>query len=148
MRLDSYRRGRSADNTAQGQIEYFEKGKHRWISSDQRSTVNVFVMTQVLEYCEHHRGEQLPTTDAGSQSGTYEFHEISEWDQKFIAVESETLYELVVAANNLDIEPLLLALILGSFGISDFLDSDLTAETAFNMVKGKGPEEARKILRI
>jgi S-phase kinase-associated protein 1 len=105
-------------------------------------------MTQVLEYCEHHRGEPLPTTDAGSQSGTYEFHEISEWDQKFIAVESETLYELVVAANNLDIEPLLLALILGSFGISDFLDSDLTAETAFNMVKGKRPEEARKILRM
>jgi len=90
------------------------------------------ILKKVLEYCEHHRGEPLPTTDAGPQSGTYEFHEISEWDQKFIAVESETLYELVAAANNLDIEPLL----------------DLTAETALNMVKGKGPEEARKVFGI
>ncbi len=107
MRLDSYRRERSADNSAECPIEGFEKGKHRWISSVQHSAVNMFAMTQVLEYCEYHRGEPLPPTDAVSRNGIYKRRgEIGEWDQKFIAVDPEMLFEILIAANNLDIKPL------------------------------------------
>ena len=65
-------------------------------------------LTQVLEYCEHHRGERLPTTDAESQDETRKrTTDISEWDQKFIAVDQEMLFEIILAANYLDIKPLL-----------------------------------------
>jgi S-phase kinase-associated protein 1 len=66
------------------------------------------LLTQVLEYCEHHRGERLPTTDAESQDETRKrTTDISEWDQKFIAVDQEMLFEIILAANYLDIKPLL-----------------------------------------
>ena len=68
----------------------------------------VVSLTQVLEYCEHHRGERLPTTDAESQDETRKrTTDISEWDQKFIAVDQEMLFEIILAANYLDIKPLL-----------------------------------------
>jgi S-phase kinase-associated protein 1 len=69
---------------------------------------------QVLEYCEHHRGERLPTTDAESQDETRKrTTDISEWDQKFIAVDQEMLFEIILAANYLDIKPLLLVPLSG-----------------------------------
>lgn len=33
--------------------------------------------------------------------------DIGEWDQKFIAVDQEMLFEIILAANYLDIKPLL-----------------------------------------
>ena len=64
---------------------------------------------QVLEYCEHHRGEPLPAADAEqSQDETRKrTTDISEWDQKFITVDQEMLFEIILAANYLDIKPLL-----------------------------------------
>ena len=66
---------------------------------------------QVLEYCEHHRGEPLPTTESEqSQDETRKrTTDISEWDQKFITVDQEMLFEIILAANYLDIKPLLCA---------------------------------------
>lgn len=63
---------------------------------------------QVLEYCEHHRGEPLPTTDASdTDDARKRTTDISEWDQKFITVDQEMLFEIILAANYLDIKPLL-----------------------------------------
>ena len=64
---------------------------------------------QVLEYCEHHRGEPLPAADADqSQDETRKrTTDISEWDQKFITVDQEMLFEIILAANYLDIKSLL-----------------------------------------
>jgi hypothetical protein len=119
------------------------------ISSVQRSTVNIFVMTQVLEYCEHHRGEPLPLIEAGSRNGIYKRRgEISEWDQKYIAVDPETVFEITITANNLDIKPLRSVLAVGSLDISDFLDSDIGTETVCKMAKGKTLAEARDIFTL
>ena len=65
--------------------------------------------SQVLEYCEHHKGEPLPQPDADqSQDETRKrTTDISEWDQKFITVDQEMLFEIILAANYLDIKPLL-----------------------------------------
>ena len=63
---------------------------------------------QVLEYCEHHRSDPLPSTDESSQEDSRKrTTDISEWDQKFITVDQEMLFEIILAANYLDIKPLL-----------------------------------------
>ena len=109
------------------------------------------LLTQVLEYCEHHRGERLPTTDAESQDETRKrTTDISEWDQKFIAVDQEMLFEIILAANYLDIKPLLSVLVDSkplTFLIY-FFDSDVGCKTVANMIKGKTPEEIRKLFNI
>ena len=63
--------------------------------------------TQVLEYCEHHRGEKLPTADESQDENRKRTTDISEWDSKFIAVDQEMRFEIILAANYLDIKPLL-----------------------------------------
>ncbi|KAF9063819.1 Skp1 family, dimerization domain-containing protein [Rhodocollybia butyracea] len=87
-----------------------------------------------LEYCEHHRGEPLPAPDADtSQDDTRKrTTDISEWDQKFITVDQEMLFEIILAANYLDIKSLL----------------DVGCKTVANMIKGKTPEEIRKLFNI
>jgi S-phase kinase-associated protein 1 len=65
-------------------------------------------VAQVLEYCEHHRGEPMPTQDADDDVRK-RTTDIGEWDQKFIAVDQEMLFEIILAANYLDIKPLLCA---------------------------------------
>lgn len=63
----------------------------------------------MIEYCEHHRGEPLPTSDSNeTQDETRKrTTDISEWDQKFITVDQEMLFEIILAANYLDIKALL-----------------------------------------
>ena len=74
---------------------------------------------QVLEYCEHHRGEPLPAPDADqSQDETRKrTTDISEWDQKFITVDQEMLFEIILAANYLDIKSLLYVYLLVDWDI-------------------------------
>jgi hypothetical protein len=64
-------------------------------------------VVQVLEYCEHHRGEPLPVADESQDETRKRTTDISEWDQKFITVDQEMLFEIILAANYLDIKPLL-----------------------------------------
>ncbi|KAI5010135.1 hypothetical protein ZWY2020_012272 [Hordeum vulgare] len=54
------------------------------------------------------------------------------WDAEFIKVDQATLYDLILAANYLDIKGLL----------------DLTCQTVADMIKGKTPEEIRKTFSI
>ncbi|KAF8891310.1 Skp1 family, dimerization domain-containing protein [Infundibulicybe gibba] len=88
--------------------------------------VSSSVLKKVLEYCEHHRGEPIPTNDSEqSQDETRKrTTDISEWDQKFIAI--------ILAANYLDIKSLL----------------DVGCKTVANMIKGKTPDEIRKLFNI
>ena len=58
--------------------------------------------------------------------------DIAEWDAEFCKVDQGTLFELILAANYLDIKVLL----------------DLTCKTVANMIKGKTPEEIRKTFNI
>ncbi|KAF5358486.1 hypothetical protein D9756_001340 [Leucocoprinus leucothites] len=96
--------------------------------------VSSSVLKKVLEYCEHHRGEPLPTPDSESNQDETRKRttDISEWDQKFITVDQEMLFEIILAANYLDIKSLL----------------DVGCKTVANMIKGKTPEEIRKLFNI
>merc|ERR1712142_1093213 len=58
--------------------------------------------------------------------------DISSWDADFLKVDQGTLFELILAANYLDIKGLL----------------DVTCKTVANMIKGKTPEDIRKTFNI
>lgn len=57
---------------------------------------------------------------------------VQEWYANFVAVEQETLFEMILAANYMDIKPLL----------------DLTCATVASLIKGKSAEEIRKQFNI
>ena len=113
-----------------------------------------------MEYCEHHRGEPLPAADADSNQDETRKRstDISEWDQKFITVVQEMLFEIILAANYLDIKPLLCVLPhrpcrdrprpLPRRSTALTARRDVGCKTVANMIKGKTPEEIRKLFNI
>jgi S-phase kinase-associated protein 1 len=89
------------------------------------------ILQRVIEWCTHHRNDPAPTQDDDTkQQKTSD--DIEEWDAEFVKVDQGTLFELILAANYMDIKPLL----------------DLTCKTVANMIKGKTPEEIRKTFNI
>eukprot|EP01100_Stratorugosa_tubuloviscum_P010890 TRINITY_DN474_c3_g1_i1.p1 TRINITY_DN474_c3_g1~~TRINITY_DN474_c3_g1_i1.p1 ORF type:complete len:157 (+),score=79.88 TRINITY_DN474_c3_g1_i1:171-641(+) len=85
------------------------------------------ILSKVIEWCKYHK--EHPTEENRDDRNT---DNISQWDQDFCKVDQTTLFELILAANYLDIKPLL----------------DLTCKTVANMIKGKSPEEIRKTFNI
>ncbi|CAN1226656.1 SKP1-like protein 1B [Linum perenne] len=83
---------------------------------------------QVIEYCKKH--VETPKPDAVSTSNADD--SLKQWDTDFAKVDQATLFDLILAANYLNIKDLL----------------DLTCQTVADMIKGKSPEEIRKIFNI
>ncbi|KAM6567680.1 hypothetical protein CsatA_026808 [Cannabis sativa] len=80
-------------------------------------TANILAM--VIEYCKKH-------IDSPNDV------DLESWDANFVKVDQATLYDLIMAANYLNIKDLL----------------DLTCQTVADMIKGKTPEEIRKTFNI
>ncbi|KAJ2978681.1 hypothetical protein NQ176_g3680 [Zarea fungicola] len=93
--------------------------------------VNEAVLRKVIEWCEYHRNDPAQTQDDESDARK-KTTDIDEWDQKFMQVDQEMLFEIILASNYLDIKPLL----------------DVGCKTVANMIKGKSPEEIRKTFNI
>jgi S-phase kinase-associated protein 1 len=93
--------------------------------------VNESVLKKVIEWCEHHKADPPASADDDSDSRK-KTTDIEEWDQKFMQVDQEMLFEIILASNYLDIKPLL----------------DVGCKTVANMIKGKSPEEIRKTFNI
>ncbi|KAL8843131.1 MAG: hypothetical protein Q9170_000261 [Blastenia crenularia] len=93
--------------------------------------VNEPVLRKVVDWCTHHRADPPATAEDESDSRK-KTTDIDEWDQKFMQVDQEMLFEIILAANYLDIKPLL----------------DVGCKTVANMIKGKSPEEIRKTFNI
>ncbi|CAI0553857.1 unnamed protein product [Linum tenue] len=77
------------------------------------------ILAKVIEYCKKHH--EAPKPDG-----------LKSWDEDFVKVDQNTLFDLILAANYLNIKDLL----------------DLTCQTVANMMKGKTPEEIRAIFNI
>ncbi|KAI3745235.1 hypothetical protein L1987_58343 [Smallanthus sonchifolius] len=82
-------------------------------------------MSKVVEYCHKH----LHYDGAGNNITA---DEMRAFDKQFVDVPKETIFDLVLAANHLNIKSLL----------------DLTCQTVANMIKGKSPDEIRKTFNI
>jgi len=89
------------------------------------------ILQKILEWCEHHKNDPKQPTEEIDESRKRST-EINEWDQKFLAVDQEMMFELILASNYLDIKPLL----------------DAGCKTIANLIKGKQPEEIRKTFNI
>ncbi|KAJ5645595.1 hypothetical protein N7507_011606 [Penicillium longicatenatum] len=76
--------------------------------------------------------QERPPTAGDDDDNRRKTTDIDEWDQKFMQVDQEMLFEVILAANYLDIKALL----------------DVGCKTVANMIKGKSPEEIRKTFNI
>ena len=85
-------------------------------------------LAKVIEYCKYHT--EHPTVEGAKDEK--HTNDIIPWDMEFCKVDQPTLFELILAANFLDIKDLL----------------DLTCKTVANMIKGKTPEEIRRTFNI
>ncbi|XP_012860032.2 S-phase kinase-associated protein 1 [Echinops telfairi] len=92
--------------------------------------VSAAILKKVIQSCTHHKDDPPPPEDDENQEKRTD--EIPVWDQEFLKVDQGTLFELILAANYLDIKGLL----------------DVTCKTIANMIKGETPEEIRKTFNI
>uniref|UniRef100_A0A5B6YPC3 SKP1-like protein n=1 Tax=Davidia involucrata TaxID=16924 RepID=A0A5B6YPC3_DAVIN len=83
------------------------------------------ILAKVIEYCKKHVDTPKPDDRAAEE-------ELKTWDADFVKVDQPTLFDLILAANYLNIKSLL----------------DLTCQTVADMIKGKTPEEIRKTFNI
>ena len=93
--------------------------------------VKATVLSKVIEFCTHHHKNPMQEIEKPLKSAN--MHEVvAEWDANFVDIEQELLFELILAANYMDIKSLL----------------DLTCAKVASMIKGKTPEEIRKTFNI
>jgi len=90
------------------------------------------ILAKVVEYAKYHLEHPTPASEDKKDPKEKRTDDIAPWDMDFCKVEQDELFELILAANYLDIKPLL----------------DLTCKTVANMIKGKTPEEIRKTFGI
>lgn len=92
--------------------------------------VNSSILRKVIQWATYHKDDPaVPEEEENKEKRT---DDISSWDSDFLKVDQGTLFELILAANYLDIKGLL----------------DVTCKTVANMIKGKTPEEIRKTFNI
>lgn len=87
------------------------------------------VFKLVLQYLEYHRNDPEPDPNLPVER---RLDDIVEWDRKFCPQEHNILFPLILAANFLEIKPLL----------------DLTCKNVALQIKGKTPEEIRQHFNI
>jgi S-phase kinase-associated protein 1 len=97
--------------------------------------VKAQVLRKVIEFCEHHLQEPMTEIEKPLKSQNMA-DVVQKWYADFVDLEQVLLFELILAANYMDIKPLL----------------DLTCATVASMIKGKTvsrvqPGESR-ILRV
>lgn len=68
--------------------------------------VTAKILTKVVEYCQYHTDNPTPVVDE-EKKDEKRTDDIIGWDLDFCRVDQPTLFELILAANYLDIKPLL-----------------------------------------
>jgi S-phase kinase-associated protein 1 len=89
------------------------------------------ILEKIIDYCRFHY--EHPTPQSDEKKDERRTDDIIPWDKEFCNVDQPTLFEMILAANFLDIKPLL----------------DLCCKTVANALKAcKDPEDIRKYLNI
>lgn len=89
------------------------------------------VLEQVVKYMKQHY-ENPPKEIEKPLKSANMAEVVSQWDADFVNVDQELLFELILAANYMDIKPLL----------------DLTCAKVASLIKDKTPEDIRKTFNI
>jgi S-phase kinase-associated protein 1 len=85
------------------------------------------ILAMIIEYCKKHVEAEAASSDEKPSED-----DLKAWDADFVKIDSTTLFELVIAANYLNINNLL----------------NLTCNTIGEMIKGKTSEEIRQTFNI
>ncbi|KAL1557128.1 SKP1-like protein 1A [Salvia divinorum] len=90
------------------------------------------ILSKVIEYCKMHVEAAASSASTKAEDKVSSDDELKIFDADFVKVDQATLFDLILAANYLNIKSLL----------------DLTCQTVADMIKGKTPEEIRKTFNI
>jgi S-phase kinase-associated protein 1 len=93
--------------------------------------VKASVLQKVIDFCTHHREDPMNDIQKPLKSSIMN-EVVQQWYADFVSVEQPMLFELILAANYMDIKPLL----------------DLTCAAVASMIKGKTPQEIRETFNI
>ncbi|KAK7843144.1 SKP1-like protein 1B [Quercus suber] len=83
------------------------------------------ILSLVIQYCKEH-------TSSSDSNSSKSNEELKAWDTQFIKVDMNVLFDLIMAANYLNVKGLL----------------DLTCQTVADMIKEKTPEQIRAMFNI
>ena len=89
------------------------------------------ILKKIKEYLEHYQDSDPKEIERPLASQNYQDC-VEAWDFEFINIELDTIFEIILAANYMDIKPLL----------------ELASSKIASIIKGKTPEEIRKIFNI
>ncbi len=89
------------------------------------------LLTKICEYLRYHVDKPAKEIEKPLKSSIME-EIVGQWDADFVNVDQEVLFEIILAANYMDIKPLL----------------DLGCAKVASMIKGKTPEQIRKTFNI
>jgi len=115
--------------------------------------VNEAVLRKVIEWCEHHRNDPVQANEEENDARK-KTTEIDEWDQKFMQVDQEMLFEIILVRTPptsplLPLRALPRLILLQAANYMDIKNLlDVGCKTVANMIKGKSPEEIRKTFNI
>lgn len=87
------------------------------------------VLQKIIEWAEHHKDTNFPDED---DDDSRKSAPVDMWDREFLKVDQEMLYEIILAANYLNIKPLL----------------DAGCKIVAEMIRGRSPEEIRRTFNI
>lgn len=93
--------------------------------------VQPHILEKVIEYMRYHQSNPAKEIEKPIKSANMR-EVVAEWDASFVEIEQEHLFEMILAANYMDIKPLL----------------DLTCAKVASMIKGKNPEDIRQKFNI
>ena len=95
------------------------------------NNVKSSILKKIKEYLEHYQDSDPKEIERPLASQNYQDC-VEAWDFEFINIELDTIFEIILAANYMDIKPLL----------------ELASSKIASIIKGKTPEEIRKIFNI
>lgn len=93
--------------------------------------VDEIILRKVMDWCEYHKNDP-PIEDDDDDGSRKRTDDIAKWDQEFMQVGHEVIFEIIWAADYLDIKPLL----------------ELGCKTIANMVEDKSPDQIRQTFNI
>eukprot|EP00934_Nitzschia_sp_Nitz4_P003989 Nitzschia sp. Nitz4//scaffold27_size158506//120031//120670//NITZ4_002617-RA/size158506-snap-gene-0.204-mRNA-1//1//CDS//3329545539//3979//frame0 len=93
--------------------------------------VKAQVLKKIIEFCEHHLQEPMAEIEKPLK-GQNMADVVQKWYADFVDLDQVLLFEIILAANYMDIKPLL----------------DLSCATVASMIKGKTPDEIRSTFHI
>ncbi|KAJ9075764.1 hypothetical protein DSO57_1032568 [Entomophthora muscae] len=91
------------------------------------AVVTTSALEKVLEYCTYHKDDPLFVEEDECPSEPKPIEDVDPWDYRFANIDKGPLFDLITAANYLDIKPLI----------------TVCCRVIANMIRGKSEDEVR-----